>query len=124
MWAVICKREVGALIHRELRDPRIGSVSVVGVDVSRDLSHANIYVTVLGCEDAEAAAPSLVALNGASGHLRSRMAATAELRAMPRLRFFYDRGVSNGRRVEALMRPDMPPDVSEPGYAVDSRVSS
>ena len=103
------RRELGALIHRELRDPRIGAVSVVGVDVSRDLACANVHVTVIGCENAAAAAPSLAALNGASGRLRSRLAAAGGLRTAPRLRFFYDRGVSSGRRVEALMRPAEPP---------------
>ncbi len=97
------QREIGTLIHRELRDPRVGTVSVVGVEVSRDLAHARVHVTVLGCESAELAAPALAALNRASGWLRSRVAAAGGLRATPSLRFFYDRGVSSGRRVEALI---------------------
>jgi len=61
------KRELGSLIQLELRDPRIGMVSVTDAEVSRDLSHAKIFVTVMGKDNAEEAAESLAALNKAAG---------------------------------------------------------
>jgi ribosome-binding factor A len=94
----ICQ-ELATLIRGELRDPRLGMVSVVGARVSRDLSHADIYVTVLGAEVKE----SVAALNHASGFLRTLLAKNINLRSTPRLRFIYDESVERGRMLSALI---------------------
>lgn len=94
----ICQ-ELATLIRGELRDPRLGMVSVVGARVSRDLSHADIYVTVLGAEVKD----SVAALNHASGFLRSLLAKNINLRSTPRLRFIYDESVERGRMLSALI---------------------
>lgn len=61
------QRELAALIQHEVRDPRVGMVSITGVNVSRDLGHAKIYVTVLGRDSGEDASDSIEALNKAAG---------------------------------------------------------
>jgi ribosome-binding factor A len=94
----ICQ-ELANLIRSELRDPRLGMVSVVGSRVSRDLSHADIYVTVLGAEVKD----SVAALNHASGFLRSLLAKNINLRTTPRLRFIYDESIERGRMLSALI---------------------
>jgi len=95
----LLKQELALMIQTELRDPRLGMVSVLAVKVSRDLAHADVFITVLGAEPAEAVA----ALNKASGMLRSLLAKNVNLRATPRLRFIFDESVERGRRISALI---------------------
>ena len=98
------KRELGTLIQMELRDPRIGMVSVTDAEVSRDLSHAKIYVTVMGKDDAESAAESIAALNKAAGFLRSQIARVNNARTTPQLRFYYDSSIGRGQHLSNLIQ--------------------
>lgn len=98
------KRELGSLIQLELRDPRVGMVSVTDAEVSRDLSHAKIFVTVMGKDNAEEAAESLAALNKAAGFLRSHVAKVNNARTTPQLRFFYDSSIDRGQRLSSLIQ--------------------
>jgi len=93
------KKELACLIREELRDPRLGMVSVIDAKVSRDLSHADIFFTVLGADSSEAA----VALNHAAGYLRTLLAKKLNLRATPKLRFIYDESVERGRYLSTLI---------------------
>ncbi|HWK53978.1 MAG TPA: 30S ribosome-binding factor RbfA [Hyphomicrobiales bacterium] len=93
------KQELALLIREELRDPRLGMVSVIDARVSRDLAHAEVYVTVLGAEAKE----STAALNHASGYLRNLLAKRLNLRSTPKLRFVYDASVEHGRKLSALI---------------------
>ena len=68
------KQELATLIQFEVRDPRVGMVSITDVEVSRDMSYARVYVTVLGKETEEDAEESVAALNKAAGFLRSQIA--------------------------------------------------
>lgn len=95
----VLKQELARLIQTELRDPRLGMVSVTGVEVSRDLAHANVYVTVLNAE----AKAALKVLDNASGLLRSLIAKNIQLRTTPRLKFHYDESVDRGRELSALI---------------------
>ena len=115
------QRELATLIQLELNDPRIGMVSVTGVKVSRDLAHADVYVTVLGAVDGEASlAPgmtldkvgaldkleidaSIKALNAAAGYLRSLLAKQLSLRTTPKLNFHYDESVGRGQYLSSLI---------------------
>lgn len=97
------QRELALLIQQELRDPRIGLVSLTGVDVSRDLAHAKVFFTRLGADGPEEAAETAAALNGAAGFLRTQLAREATMRSVPRLRFLFDQSVGHGRRMEALI---------------------
>nr|BBD50170.1 ribosome-binding factor A [Haliea sp. ETY-M] len=97
------QRELATLIQQEIRDPRVGMVSVTAVKVSRDLSHARVYVTRLGSDSEEEAKPGIEALNGAAGYLRSQLARSTTMRTVPRLRFVFDASIGRGRHMEALI---------------------
>ena len=97
------QRELSTLIQRELRDPRLGMVSVTAVEVSRDLAHAKVFFTRLGTDSAEEAKPAAAVLDGAAGYLRSLLARDAQMRTVPRLRFLFDASVGRGRDMEALI---------------------
>ena len=86
------RRELAQLIQRELKDPAVGFVSVSDVEVSRDLSHAKVFVTVF---DEAAAADSLRALNKAAGFLRRRLGQEMRMRSVPELNFQHDSSVEN-----------------------------
>ena len=98
------QRELAALIQHEVRDPRVGMVSITGVNVSRDLGHARIYVTVLGRDSGEDASDSIEALNKAAGFLRSLLSRDSNMRSVPQLRFYFDTSVGRGRHLEDLIR--------------------
>ena len=97
------QRELATLIQRELRDPRLGMVSITAVDVSRDLSHARVFFTLLGCDSDDEAKPSTDVLNRAAGFLRTSLARDASMRTVPRLRFHFDNSVGRGRDLVALI---------------------
>ena len=98
------QRELAALIQHELRDPRVGMVSITGVNVSRDLGHAKVYFTVLGCDSSEDASDSTAALNKAAGFLRSELSRESTMRSVPQLRFYFDSSVGQGRHLEDLIK--------------------
>lgn len=97
------RRELALIIQREVRDPRLGMVSITAVDVSRDISHARVHFTLLGSDTAEEAKPCTDVLNKASGFLRSALARDASMRSVPKLRFVFDSSVGRGRDLEALI---------------------
>lgn len=97
------KKEVGGLIQLELRDPRLGMISVTDVEVSRDLAHARIFVTVMGKETAEEASEALKVLNKAAGFLRSRIAKIHKARTTPALKFVFDTSVRRGEYMTRLI---------------------
>ena len=98
------QRELAAVIQHEVRDPRVGMVSITGVDVSRDLGHARVYYTALDSESSEDAAESTEALNRAAGFLRSQLSRDSSMRSVPQLRFYFDSSVGQGRHMEELIR--------------------
>ena len=79
-------------------------VSVIDAQVSRDLSHAKIYVTVMGKNTAEEAKESLAVLNKAAGFLRSQVAKINNARTTPQLRFYYDTSVNRGQHISKLIQ--------------------
>ncbi|MDX1734829.1 MAG: 30S ribosome-binding factor RbfA [Halioglobus sp.] len=97
------QRELAVLIQQEVRDPRVGMVSITGVEVSRDLGHARVYCTVLGSDSGEEADGSVAALNKAAGFLRSQLSRDSSMRSVPQLRFFFDASVGRGRDLEQLI---------------------
>lgn len=101
------QRDLSVLIQQEVKDPRLGMVTVNAVRVSRDLSYADIYFTcmVFG-EDAEARQrrdDQAAVLNRASGFLRTLLARELKLRVMPQLRFHYDEVLETGTRLTGLI---------------------
>jgi ribosome-binding factor A len=89
------------VITHELKDPRVGFVTVTDVKTSPDLSHARVYVSVLG--DAEAVAASLEGLQSAHGFLQGRVGSELRLKHTPTLRFFHDDTAERAQRLERLL---------------------
>jgi ribosome-binding factor A len=88
-------------LTREIRDPRVGFVTVTGVLVTNDLSHARVMVSVPGDEGEKARA--LQGLQSAAGFLRSRAARALTTRTVPELHFELDKGVEHAARIEELL---------------------
>src|SRR5438477_9211429 len=84
-------------ISKDLKDPRIGFVTVTGVKTSPDLRHARVYVSVLG--DEQARASSLEGLRCAHGFLQSMLASQLTLKHTPTLTFEYDESIDRGMRI-------------------------
>ena len=99
--AELLQRELAVLIPRELGDPRLSQLTLTGVDVAPDLSHAKVYITQLsGVANAPA---TLAALNGAAGFLRHALRGRLDLRIIPELRFLYDESVERGAEISRLL---------------------
>jgi ribosome-binding factor A len=88
-------------LAREVRDPRVGFVTVTGVLVSGDLSHARVMVSVVGEDDEKVRA--LEGLQSAAGFLRSRAARALTTRSVPELHFELDRGLEHAARINELL---------------------
>jgi len=94
-------REVVSEGLNELKDPRIGFVTVTGVETSPDLRHARVYVSVLGSDRRRA--KTLVALAAARGVLQGRLADELRMKRTPQLAFEYDPTVERGVRMTQLI---------------------
>lgn len=101
------RREVALIIQNEIRDPRVNLVSVTGADVSRDLSYAKIFVTIMDADDEAAAKTPIDVLNKAAGFIRSCLAKDSTMRTIPKIRFYFDKSVGQGRYMESLIRDAM-----------------
>lgn len=97
------QRELAMLIPREVKDPRLGFITVTGVDVARDIGHAKVFITIMGDNDAEKIQQNLAVLNDAAGYLRSLLGKVMKLRSVPQLHFHYDSTVTQGAHVSALI---------------------
>jgi ribosome-binding factor A len=95
------QRELSVLIRGELKDPRLSPMlTIASVEVSRDLSVARVYYSVLDAEDRQA---TQEALASASGFLRKQLARRMQIRSVPQLRFHYDDSAEHGARMSALI---------------------
>jgi ribosome-binding factor A len=97
------KRELSLLIQQEVRDPRVGMVNIIAVEVSRDYAHAKVYVTFVGDRTDAQRVEALKGLNNASGFLRSKIASDSHMRTTPRLFFVFDVSVQRGADLSALI---------------------
>jgi len=93
------QRELAELVRIEINDPRVRLVTITGVEVARDYSHAKIFFTRLDGKHDEAQQ----GLERAGGFLRSRLAHSLKLRVMPQLHFVYDASVERGSRLSQLI---------------------
>lgn len=96
----LIQRELSELLQRELRDPRVGMITITGVDVSPDFSHARVFFTILDTAKLEEA---MQGLKRAAGFLRSQLARRIKLYTTPELRFEYDESVERGDRLSRLI---------------------
>lgn len=94
------QRELADLLSREVSDPRLHGVTLSGVEVTKDLSQAKVYVTLPAGADID---NTLKALTHAGGFLRHGLAQRVQLRCVPKLLFLYDQTLDNANRVEALL---------------------
>ena len=104
------QREVAMILQREVKDPRIGMVTVSDVEVSGDLQHAKIFVTFLNYaeqdneqSDAQRIETGLKGLAEASGYIRILLGKAMQLRVVPELRFAYDKTLVEGMRISNLV---------------------
>ncbi len=100
--ASMIREVVSSAILTELRDPRIRNVTVLGAEVSPDLRHASVRVSVMG--DEKTAALSMHGLNSARGYLQSRVGEYIKSRYTPEIRFVLDDGVRKSVETAALLR--------------------
>ncbi len=96
------KEQVGEIIQRDLKDPRIGFVSVTGVEVSADLRHAKVFVSVLGEEQAKV--DTMAGLASAQGYVRGELGRRLQMRFSPEVLFRLDDSIERGVRVMSLIR--------------------
>ncbi|MDG2948609.1 30S ribosome-binding factor RbfA [Bisgaard Taxon 10/6] len=97
------QKEVAIILQREVKDPRIGMVTVSDVEVSRDLAYAKIFVTFLFDSDPEAIKQGMKGLEKASPYIRSLLGKAMRLRIVPELRFVYDESLVEGMRMSNLV---------------------
>ncbi|MBI1845787.1 MAG: 30S ribosome-binding factor RbfA [Candidatus Rokubacteria bacterium] len=98
----LIKEEISVLLQRELKDPRLGFVSVTEVETSKDLRAARVFVSVLGDESKWKG--SLAALTSARGFIRNWLRHHLDLRATPELEFRPDRSMEHAARIQELLR--------------------
>jgi len=96
--------ELARLLQSTVRDPRVQEVNLTGVEVSRDLSHAKVFFTLMNDASPEERAEVTAVLSKVSGFLRSELAKASAMRTVPRLSFRFDESVGRGRDMEGLLR--------------------
>lgn len=95
------QRDLAELIQLEVKDPRVGLVTLTGVEVAQDYSHAKVYFTTMGSSERVPLAQA--GLEHAAGFLRSQLAHRMKLRIMPQLHFVYDSSVEHGVRLSRMI---------------------
>ncbi|MDG1732971.1 MAG: 30S ribosome-binding factor RbfA [Thalassotalea sp.] len=96
------QREIAVILQREIKDPRLGMLTVSSVEVTRDLLYAKVFVTFFD-DDQEVIKTSISVLNDAAGYIRSILAKSLRARIMPNLRFVYDQSLAEGIRMSSLV---------------------
>ncbi|KYG89549.1 30S ribosome-binding factor RbfA [Metasolibacillus sp. FSL H7-0170] len=96
------KKELGDILGRKIKDPRVGFVTVTDVAVTGDLQQATVYITSLGNERERE--ETLKALEKAAGFIRSEIGSRIRLRRTPEILFEFDSSVEYGNKIDALLR--------------------
>lgn len=115
------KKEISEIIQNEIKDPRVGFVSVTAVHTTGDLSVAKVYISHLGSsENLEA---SMEALKNAAGFIRSQLAKRFQTRTVPELIFLVDDSIQHGMKISQILHEYKAeiPDNPEPEQEEDSR---
>jgi ribosome-binding factor A len=111
------RRELARLIQLEVKDPAVGFVGLSDVEVTRDLAHARVFVTVF---EPEKAVDSIKALNKAAGYLRRRLGQEMRIRAVPELHFEHDASVETGQHMDDLIEAAVAADRHPSGDSDDA----
>ena len=96
------RNEIAELMERGLKDPRIGFATVTRVELTADLQHARVMVSVMGSDESQAS--SLEGLSSAAGFIRHEIAQRLRLRFAPELTFVLDHGPEDSERIEKLLQ--------------------
>jgi ribosome-binding factor A len=99
--AQLLREEISRLLQREVKDARIGMVTITGVEVTSDFKHATVYVQALGDDDRKA--EILAGLSSAAGFMRSRLGRELRIRRSPQLKFVIDRTQERAARIHELL---------------------
>jgi len=115
------REEVATFLAEGVKDPRVvGLVTVTGVDVTRDLRHAKVFVSILGSDSERSA--TLDGLASVASHLRSRIGRALRLRLAPEIAFKLDQSVAHAARIESLLaqiQEERPPENASPSEQSD-----
>ncbi len=106
------QRELAELLRLELKDPRVGMITLTDVEVSADYAHAKVFFTLLG--DKSRVEQALAGLNSAAGFLRSQVAHRMKLRVMPQLHFIHDESIERGMQLDRLIDQAVAEDARHP----------
>ncbi|MGH8750680.1 MAG: 30S ribosome-binding factor RbfA [Burkholderiales bacterium] len=104
------QRELAEIVQMELKDPRVGTITLTGVEVTSDYAHAKIFFTQLGAAKPE----TLEGLQRAAGFLRSQLARRLKIHAVPQLHFVYDASVERGIQLSSLIDQAIAEDKQHP----------
>ncbi|MCE0558733.1 MULTISPECIES: 30S ribosome-binding factor RbfA [unclassified Motilimonas] len=96
------QKEIAGILQRDVKDPRIGMVTVSSVEVSRDLAYASVYVTLFNLEN-DSIEESMKGLSEASGYVRMLLGKALRLRIVPEIKFVYDNSLVEGLRLSGLV---------------------
>ena len=97
------QKEIAVILQREVKDPRIGMVTVSDVEVSSDLAYAKVFVTFLFDHDEQAITQGMKGLEKAASYIRTLLGKTMRLRIVPEIRFIYDESLVEGMRMSNLV---------------------
>ena len=97
----LMQREISDILHKRIRDPRIGFCTIIRVEVSKDLRHAKVYVSIMGTEDQQKS--TLAGLKSATGFIRREIGSRIELRHTPEILFKIDKSVDHSIRIARLI---------------------
>lgn len=96
------QEEVSDIIHRKLKDPRLGFTSITKVRVAADLSLADVYVSIMGSQGE--IDRSVACLDGAARFIRSELGGRLRIKRIPEIRFHYDDSCVKGARIDSILR--------------------
>jgi len=100
----LLKIEISDIMLREIKDPRLGFVTITDVEVTKDMRHAKVYISVLG--DEKAKEESLGVLNRAAGFIRGEFGRRAHMKVIPEIAFKMDTAVEAGARIFELLEQE------------------
>ncbi len=106
------QRDLAELIRLEVKDPRVGMITLTGVEVTSDYAHAKVFFTLLG--NAAQIAAATQGLNRAAGFLRRELGRRIKLRSIPELHFIHDESVERGARLSQLIDAAVKSDAAAP----------
>jgi ribosome-binding factor A len=94
------RRELAKVIQQDMKDPEVGFISLSDVEVTRDLAHAKVFITVF---ETDKAASTMAALKRAAGYLRNRLGQEMRIRSVPLLHFHHDSSVETGQHMDGII---------------------